>query len=272
VTCACLHVFTSAKTAPNTPEDEEVAAAALAAANANLTPIDEAEITGVDLPTPSPVTDDEDNTNEDEDDDDVIEIGVVAPPAAEVQQLDDDEFEPNPNDNASVDEGDDADDEEDDEDDDEDENFDESPARRYPRRIRKPKERTVIDFENKAYKIQEGVIHLNPAVFENEPPRIRTKADQEQEHSQGMSAKDVTLHIIGVIMAKQYSIKKGLKVFGKEGEKAVTKELSQMHDMVVYTPVHAHELTREQKPSAGITHLSYKKEMRANQSESVREW
>ena len=235
----------------NTPEDEEVATAALAAANANLTPIDGAEITGVDLPpTPSPVTDDEDNTNEDEDDEDIIEVGVLPPPAAEVQQLDDDEFEPNSNDNASDDEGDDADDEEDDEDDDEDENFDESPARRYPRRNRKPKERTVIDFQNKAYKIQEGVIHLNPAVFENEPPRIRTKADQEQEHSQGMSAKDVTLHSSGVIMAEQYSIKKGLKVFGKEGEKAVTKELSQMHDMVVYTPVHAHELTREQKLQA----------------------
>jgi hypothetical protein len=64
-----------------------------------------------------------------------------------------------------------------------------------------------------------------------------------------MNAKDITLHI-GVIMAVQYGINKGLKLFGKEGEKAVTKELSQMHDMVVYTPMHAHELTRDQKRQA----------------------
>jgi hypothetical protein len=51
-------------------------------------------------------------------------------------------------------------------------------------------------------------------------------------------------------MAEQYSITKGLKLFGKEGEKAVTKELSQMHDMIVYTSVHAHELTRKQKHQA----------------------
>ena len=38
-------------------------------------------------------------------------------------------------------------------------------------------------------------------------------------------------------MVEQYSINKGLKLFGKEGKKAVTKELSQMHDMIVYTPV-----------------------------------
>ena len=122
--------------------------------------------------------------------------------------------------------------------------FDEDPVRRYPRRNRKTKQRMVIDFENKAYKIQEGVIHLNPAVT-----KVESIKDNE-DYSQGMSAKDITLHILGVIMAEQYSIKRGLKVFGKEGEKAVTKELSQMHDMVVYTPVHAHELTREQKVQA----------------------
>ena len=36
-----------------------------------------------------------------------------------------------------------------------------------------------------------------------------------------MSVKDITLHIIGVIMAEQYIINKGLKLFGKDGEKAV---------------------------------------------------
>jgi hypothetical protein len=53
-------------------------------------------------------------------------------------------------------------------------------------------------------KIQQGIIHLNPAVFETEPPQIETKVEQKEYH--GMDAKDRTLHIIGVIMVEQYSI------------------------------------------------------------------
>eukprot|EP00804_Cyclotella_cryptica_P010749 CCRYP_005527-RA/>CCRYP_005527-RA protein AED:0.26 eAED:0.17 QI:0/0/0/1/1/1/3/0/840 len=36
-------------------------------------------------------------------------------------------------------------------------------------------------------------------------------------------------------------------LFGEDGRKAVTAELTQMHDMATYKPVHAHELTREQR-------------------------
>ena len=46
------------------------------------------------------------------------------------------------------------------------------------------------------------------------------------------------MHIIGVILAQQYSVKKGTKLFGDEGRKAVSKELQQMHDMVA---IEAHE-------------------------------
>jgi hypothetical protein len=245
-------------------QDEEIANAAQAAANANLTPVDTAEITGVilpvHLPTPPAVTDDE--SNADDDDDDIIEAGLVEPAPQYVQHLSsDDEFEPNAgdgeppsletvgdsDDEETDDEGEDGDDEQDEDEDEDEDRFYEDPARRYPRRKRVAKAPTEIDFDNKAYKIKQGIIHLNPAVFETEPPRILSRDDEKYE---GMDAKNVTMHIIGVIMAEQYSINKGLKLFGKDGEKAVTKELSQMHDMVVYTPVHAHELTREQKHQA----------------------
>ena len=36
---------------------------------------------------------------------------------------------------------------------------------------------------------------------------------------------DVMEHILGVVMAQQFSVKKGLKKFGNEGAEAVTKEL-----------------------------------------------
>jgi hypothetical protein len=37
-------------------------------------------------------------------------------------------------------------------------------------------------------------------------------------------------------MMTQYSLNAGLKKFGEAGEKAVTKELSQFHDMSVFEP------------------------------------
>jgi hypothetical protein len=172
---------------PKTSADEnhiapnkEVTNAAYAAANANLTPVDAAEITGVDLPTPPAVTDDEDDA--DADDDDIIDTGLMLPPVQNVQHLDDDDkFEPNTVDDepqaletaldSDDDEGEDGDDEDDEDEDDEDDGFDEDPARRYPCRKQVAKAATVIDFDNKAYNIQQGIIHLNPAVFETEPSR-----------------------------------------------------------------------------------------------------
>jgi hypothetical protein len=60
----------------------------------------------------------------------------------------------------------------------------------------------------------------------------------------------VVMHMLGVIMAQQYSIQKGIKLFGDEGRKSVSKELQQLRDMHTYEPVHAHELTREQRLEA----------------------
>ena len=45
-------------------------------------------------------------------------------------------------------------------------------------------------------------------------------------------------------------LKKGLEQFGKEGQKAVTKELQQLHDMVTYLPQDPKKLTRQDKQRA----------------------
>jgi hypothetical protein len=60
----------------------------------------------------------------------------------------------------------------------------------------------------------------------------------------------VVMHMLGVIFAHQYNVKEGIRLFGDRGRESVTKELQQLHDMVTYTPVHAHELTREQRKEA----------------------
>ena len=45
----------------------------------------------------------------------------------------------------------------------------------------------------------------------------------------------------------QLTLKQGLKKFGKEGEKAVVKEINQLHDREMFYPVHADTLSDEQK-------------------------
>ena len=45
----------------------------------------------------------------------------------------------------------------------------------------------------------------------------------------------------------QYSIKQGLKVFGKKGEAAVRKELQQFHDRRVLEPNKPQDLSYEQR-------------------------
>jgi len=53
-----------------------------------------------------------------------------------------------------------------------------------------------------------------------------------------------------VALIETYSLAKGLKHFGKEGEVAVSKELAQLHDLVTYTPVDSSHLTAEQRKNA----------------------
>ena len=56
---------------------------------------------------------------------------------------------------------------------------------------------------------------------------------------------DVMEHILGVVMAQQFSVKKRLKKFGDEGAEVVTKELLQLHDMQTWKPRGAKQLTKK---------------------------
>jgi hypothetical protein len=52
------------------------------------------------------------------------------------------------------------------------------------------------------------------------------------------------------IMMTQHSIKKGLKVFGEDGAKAVVSEMQQLHERQVIKPEKTNMLTREEKKKA----------------------
>ena len=61
---------------------------------------------------------------------------------------------------------------------------------------------------------------------------------------------DVDKHIVCFIMAYQYSMKKGIGLFGKRAEKASLKELKHTHDKDTYTLMDPNKLTKEQKRKA----------------------
>jgi hypothetical protein len=52
------------------------------------------------------------------------------------------------------------------------------------------------------------------------------------------------------IVMTQHSVRKGLKIFGKDGENAIISEMQQLHDMDCIEPKQAQMLTREEKQAA----------------------
>ena len=126
----------------------------------------------------------------------------------------------------------------------------------------------VIDFENKTYLKRDGNIHVNPAVVDKYKEELQllptTKCDMELQDELAQSNIDdhAVIYIVGVIMAQQYSLQKGLKRFGKEEKKAAMSELTQLHDVQTYYPVQAHELTWQQRIDAlsSLTFLMQKRD------------
>jgi hypothetical protein len=121
--------------------------------------------------------------------------------------------------------------------------------------------------DDETWKIRDGVLHINPSYmdFAKETLKVTnelSEADmdginhtnigevQECANEKVLIEDHVVMHMLGVIFAHQYSVKEGIKLFGDRGRESVTKELQQLHDMVTYSPVHAHELTREQRKEA----------------------
>ncbi len=68
------------------------------------------------------------------------------------------------------------------------------------------------------------------------------------------------LHVWAYIMT-QYNLEPGLCKFGRRGQTAAVKELTQLHVMDTWKPIHAEKLTREEKMKA-LSSLLFLKEKR----------
>ena len=62
-----------------------------------------------------------------------------------------------------------------------------------------------------------------------------------------MSGEEVKYHIIGVLLAQQFSLKAVLKKFGKPGEKSSVEEQTQIHDMTIFRTLDPKKLTRKDR-------------------------
>ena len=63
----------------------------------------------------------------------------------------------------------------------------------------------------------------------------------------GLTEEQLDDHIMGVILAQHFPLKKGIALFGDKAEQATTEELQAIHDMGTYGPLDASKLTRDEK-------------------------
>ena len=58
-----------------------------------------------------------------------------------------------------------------------------------------------------------------------------------------MTEYDINSHIMGVVLSEHYNMKNDLELFDERGEKAVTEELQNIHNMNTYEPMDASKLS-----------------------------
>ena len=64
------------------------------------------------------------------------------------------------------------------------------------------------------------------------PPPLKVTTEEQSD-----------AHIVGVMFAQHFSLKKGLELFDEKADVLVQKELNQIHQMDTYEPVHKSDLT-----------------------------
>ena len=99
---------------------------------------------------------------------------------------------------------------------------------------KQPTEKEMIaqSYQGAGYNVKSGVVLLN--LDEAGPP---PKLNEE----------DIEEHLMGVVLAHQFSLKKGLQKFGDVAEKAVEDEIKQYVEMDCYEPLDSKTLTRPEK-------------------------
>ena len=69
-----------------------------------------------------------------------------------------------------------------------------------------------------------------------------------------LSPEEIDSHILGVLLANQYNLKKGKKSFGGRADEAVMAELSESDGLETYEPKRIKDLTYKGKKKEGASH------------------
>jgi len=99
--------------------------------------------------------------------------------------------------------------------------------------------------------------HLHNTLGEILTQKLRSEV--KPKRPQDFAMLHNTLH--GAILT-QYSVKKGLEMFGEIGEEALVQELKQVHDMDVFNPKDPRKMTREEKKQA-LEYLMFLKQKKS---------
>lgn len=152
-----------------------------------------------------------------------------------------------------------------------------APQRERPQRIRKPSRRAI---EARQYEEEAEQEDDNEGANEGGEERRGEKATKTKRNSRGylmaqmntnvaaphfdaahLSNASPALYPLMETLMTQYGIKKGLQIFGKDGDEAVSKEMQQLHDLDVLQPKPPTALNHNQKRSA-LQYLMFLKQKR----------
>ena len=65
-----------------------------------------------------------------------------------------------------------------------------------------------------------------------------------------MTEEQIDAHLVGIALITQYNIQKGRQLFGEKADVAIVKELKEIDSFDTYVPLHAKDLTWEEKQMA----------------------
>ena len=116
--------------------------------------------------------------------------------------------------------------------------------------VEREAEEILNQYTGAGYGTKRGFINL--VSDENAPPPVE------------LSPEEIDSHILGVILANQYNLKKGKELFGNRADEAVIAELSEIDGLETYEPQRIEDLTYEDKKRA-LESLILISEKRADQ-------
>ena len=76
---------------------------------------------------------------------------------------------------------------------------------------------------------------------------INIKVGQGAKPLRQMNDEECKAHIVGLILAQMYSLRKSTELFGEKAEQATMAELSQIDDFETYRPLHKYELSEQDR-------------------------